>query len=205
MFTGIVQGLAQLVSLDDGQQMKRLGLALPASVKEGLIIGGSVAVNGVCLTLVEFDEQAAYFDAMIETLRLTNLGGLKQGDWVNVERAARFSDEIGGHLMSGHVIDQVTLVEREALPEDNLRLVFEVAPQWMKYLFAKGYIGLNGCSLTLGEVEKNRFSVYLIPETRRMTTFGEMPEGGQVNLEIDPQTQVIVDTVERVMADRLAT
>lgn len=202
MFTGIVQGMAKLVSLECKTNLSTFGINLPAAVREGLQVGASVAMNGVCLTVVRWDDQAVYFDAMIETLRLTNLGALKEGDLVNFERAARFQDEIGGHLMSGHVIDQVTLTARQELDEENLRLEFTVPEQWMKYIFAKGYIGLNGCSLTVGEVEENRFSVYLIPETRRATTFGAMPEGTQVNLEIDPQTQVIVDTVERVVAAR---
>lgn len=202
MFTGIVQGVAELISLERKSNLSCFGINLPAATREGLQVGGSVAINGVCLTVVSWDERAVYFDAMIETLRLTNLGALQQGDRVNFERAARFSDEIGGHLMSGHVIDQVELTSRQELDENNLRLEFTAPPKWMKYIFAKGYIGLNGCSLTLGEVEENRFSVYLIPETRRATTFGDMQEGTRVNLEIDPQTQVIVDTVERVMASR---
>ncbi|WP_404417724.1 riboflavin synthase subunit alpha [Marinospirillum sp.] len=202
MFTGIVQGVVEVTRLEAKNNLTTLGLALPRETREGLQVGASVAINGVCLTVTHWDEQAVYFDAMIETLRTTNLGSLLQGSEVNYERAARFSDEIGGHLMSGHVIDQVKLTARQELDENNLRLEFTVPEQWMKYIFPKGYIGLNGCSLTVGEVESNRFSVYLIPETRRATTFGTMPEGTPVNLEIDPQTQVTVDTVERVLAQR---
>lgn len=202
MFTGIVQGVAKLQHLERKTNLSTFGVHLPTAAREGMQVGASVALNGVCLTITHWDEQAVYFDAMIETLRLTNLGALEVGDLVNFERAARFQDEIGGHLMSGHVIDQITLTARQELDEENLRLEFTVPEQWMKYIFAKGYIGLNGCSLTVGEVEGNRFSVYLIPETRRATTFGAMSETTQVNLEIDPQTQVIVDTVERVMAAR---
>ena len=202
MFTGIVQGVAEVTSLEKKQQLSTLGLALPEAQREGLQVGASVAINGVCLTVTHWDEQQVFFDAMVQTLKITNLGELEQGSQVNFERAARFSDEIGGHLMSGHVIDQVRLAQREELDENNLRLVFAVPAQWMKYVFPKGYIGLNGCSLTIAEVDEQGFSVYLIPETRRATTFGEMPEGTLVNLEIDPQTQVTVDTVERVLAQR---
>lgn len=202
MFTGIVQGMARLEHLESKTNLSTFGINLPAAAREGLQVGASVAMNGVCLTVVRWDDQAVYFDAMIETLRLTNLGALQQGDVVNFERAARFQDEIGGHLMSGHIIDQVELTARQELDAENLRLEFTAPEQFMKYIFAKGYIGLNGCSLTVGEVEANKFSVYLIPETRRATTFGTMPEGAQVNLEIDPQTQVIVDTVERIMNAR---
>lgn len=202
MFTGIVQGVAKLQQLKRTTNLSTLGINLPTVAREGMQVGASIAINGVCLTITDWDEQAVYFDAMIETLRLTNLGALEVGDRVNFERAAKFQDEIGGHLMSGHIMDQVELTARQELDEENLRLEFTVAEKWMKYIFAKGYIGLNGCSLTVGEVEANRFSVYLIPETRRATTFGTMHEGALVNLEIDPQTQVIVDTVERVMAAR---
>lgn len=202
MFTGIVQGVTQVTELNAKTNLSTLGIRLPAQAREGLQVGASVALNGVCLTVTHWQEDTVYFDAMIETLRLTNLGELKVGSQVNYERAARISDEIGGHLMSGHVIDQVTLTQRQEVDENNLRLTFSVPEAWMKYVFPKGYIGLNGCSLTIAEVDEQSFSVYLIPETRRATTFGEMPEGTQVNLEIDPQTQVTVDTVERVLAAR---
>lgn len=122
MFTGIVQGMAEVVVLKRKEQLSTLGLALPPATRDGLQVGGSVAINGVCLTVVEWDDRAVYFDAMIETLRLTNLGGLQQGDQVNFERAARFSDEIGGHLMSGHVIDQVELTTRQELDCNTMKV-----------------------------------------------------------------------------------
>ncbi|MFK7160551.1 riboflavin synthase subunit alpha [Marinospirillum sp. MEB164] len=202
MFTGIVQGVAPLHSLEKKPQLHTLGLAIPAAQRDQLTQGASIALNGVCLTVTHWDEDAVYFDVMIASLQLTNLGQLAVGDLVNFERAARFGDEIGGHAMSGHVMGCVTLCQRHELDADNLRLDFSLPPQWKKYIFNKGYIGLNGCSLTIAEVHEERFSVYLIPETRRATTFGLLPEGSQVNLEVDPHTQVIVDSVERVLAQR---
>ncbi|SFC12409.1 riboflavin synthase alpha chain [Marinospirillum celere] len=202
MFTGIVQGVTEVAELEQKTNLSTLALNLPEPARQGLQVGASVAINGVCLTVTHWQDERVYFDAMIETLRLTNLGQLQVGSRVNYERAARISDEIGGHLMSGHVIDQVTLTGRQEMDENNLRLEFSVPSTWMKYIFPKGYIGLNGCSLTIAEVGEQSFSVYLIPETRRATTFGEMPEGTPVNLEVDPQTQVTVDTVERVLAQR---
>jgi riboflavin synthase len=138
---------------------------------------------------------------MQATLKHTNLGELAVGDWVNIERAARFGDEIGGHNMSGHIA--LTAVIDQVIDTPNNRTVWFAMPQEsMKYVLAKGYIGIDGCSLTIGEVEQARFSVHLIPETLERTLFGRRAEGERVNIEFDPQTQAIVDTVERVLASK---
>jgi riboflavin synthase len=140
---------------------------------------------------------------MRETLRVTNLGGLGVGDRVNVERAARFGDEIGGHPMSGHIIctAEITEILRS---ENNRRIWFRLPAALARYLFPKGYIGVDGISLTIGEVRGDRFDVNLIPETLARTNLGDRREGERVNIEVDPQTQAIVDTVERVLATRNA-
>ncbi len=140
---------------------------------------------------------------MQETLRLTTLGDLKPGDRVNFERAARIGDEIGGHLLSGHVHTTADIVAIDR-PENNCTLEFEVPEAWARYIFSKGYIAINGCSLTIGEVRGNRFNVYLIPETLRATIFGDVSVGDRVNIEIDSQTQTIVDTLARMGYDRPA-
>jgi len=201
MFTGIVQGQAQVTRLQREQEFMRLTLTLPDGHLENLQTGASIAVNGTCLTVTGFEGNQVHFDLIMETLRVTNLGLLSESDTVNFERAARFGDEIGGHLLSGHVHDQVEIVEIER-PENNCILWFEASPQWMKYILPKGFVALNGASLTIGEVIGNRFNVYLIPETLSLTTFGRAVEGWKVNLEIDPQTQAVVDTVERYMASQ---
>ncbi len=141
------------------------------------------------------------FDLMKETLRVTNLGNLKVGDSVNLERAARFGDEIGGHLMSGHVICQAEIV-KILTSENNRQIWFKMPDALMKYVLYKGFIGIDGISLTIGEVSKGRFCVHLIPETLERTTLGAKRLGDSVNIEIDPQTQAIVDTVERVLESR---
>jgi riboflavin synthase len=143
------------------------------------------------------------FDLMQETLRVTNLGVLKVGDEVNVERAARFGDEIGGHAMSGHIFCQAKVVDVIETP-DNRTLWFKLPPEAVKYVLTKGYIGIDGASLTVGQVDGPRFCVHLIPETLSRTTLGVRTPGEWVNIEIDPQTQAIVDTVERVLAARPA-
>lgn len=200
MFTGIVQGLGKVVAATPVQGRMRLQVVLPEGRTQGLETGASVAINGVCLTVVEHADQWAAFDVIDETLRLTNLGALSLGDSVNVERAARFGDEIGGHLLSGHIHGVAELVEIVA-NQGNLTLWWEVPESLVKYVMPKGYVALNGCSLTVGDTPSGRrFSVHLIPETLRITTFGRAAVGDRLNLEIDSQTQAVVDTVERVLA-----
>jgi len=201
MFTGIVQGRARVVAIDRRDAFMQLTLELPEACCDDLRIGASIAINGTCLTLTRFDRNRIDFDLIAATLSTTNLGELGIDDEVNFERAARVGDEIGGHTMSGHIYRtiRVLTIEKSA---DNRIIWFERPESLARYLLPKGFVGLNGCSLTLAQVEPDRFSVYLIPETLRMTTFGQLTEGAAVNVEIDPQTQAIVDTVERYLAER---
>lgn len=203
MFTGIVQGLGEVTQIQDQAGIRRLQVRLPNGRDQGLETGASVAINGVCLTVVGWDQHGVEFDVIDETLRLTNLGDLKVGHVINVERAARFGDEIGGHVLSGHIHGraQVTeVVETDA----NLAVWWAVPDALKKYVLPKGYVSLNGCSLTVGDTERDgQLSIHLIPETRELTTFGRVTVGDSLNLEIDSQTQAIVDTVERVLEQRL--
>ena len=201
MFTGIVQGMATLVAINKKDMFQTHTIELTDEMVAGLAIGASVAHNGCCLTVTEISGNQISFDLMQATLRLTNLGALNVGDKVNVERAAKFGDEIGGHSMSGHISLMAKLVE-VIKTENNRTLWFELPEKSMKYVLSKGYIGVDGCSLTIGEVEENRFSVHLIPETLNRTLFGGREVGDEVNIEFDPQTQAIVDTVERVLANQ---
>jgi len=201
MFTGIVQGKATVADLQRKADFMRLTLTLPQGHTDNLQTGASIAVNGTCLTVTGFEGAQVHFDLIMETLKVTNLGQLSPGCQVNFERAARFGDEIGGHLLSGHVHDQVSIVEIER-PDNNCVIWFEVSPQWMKYILPKGFVALNGASLTIGEVINNRFNVYLIPETLAQTSFGNAQPGWKINLEVDPHTQAVVDTVERYLANQ---
>lgn len=207
MFTGIVQGTAEVAAIQEAEAFRTHVVILPESLREGLEIGASVAHNGVCLTVTAIDGERVSFDLMRETLRVTNLGTLEVGDRVNIERAARFGDEIGGHAMSGHILAQAELVELDEAP-NNRRLWFELPQALGRFLFDKGYIGVDGASLTIGEVRQGiagqgtRFCVDLIPETLQRTTLGVRVPGDRVNIEIDPQTQAIVETVERVLEAR---
>jgi riboflavin synthase len=205
MFTGIVQAVAQVAAVADRPGLRSFTLAFPPGFCEGLAIGASVAVDGVCLTVTaRVGADAASFDVMQQSLALTTLGTLAVGSRANVERAARENAEIGGHPLSGHVDFQarVATIRR---PENNHVLRIAVPPQWMRYIFAKGYIAVNGASLTVAEADRRAgwFEVWLIPETLRMTTFGEKAEGSALNIEIERSTQVMVDTVRAAVDERL--
>nr|VFJ73191.1 MAG: riboflavin synthase alpha chain [Candidatus Kentron sp. FW] len=204
MFTGIVQGTARVVAIDEKERFRVHTLEMPTTQVGGLKPGASVAHNGCCLTVTQVEGNRVSFDLMHETLRVTNLGELATGDQVNIERAARFGDEIGGHAMSGHIIATARVVRVEPT-ENNHQVWFQVPESIRKYIFDKGYIGIDGISLTVGNVEGETFDVSLIPETLKRTNIGTRKPGDRVNIEVDPQTQAIVDTVERVLEDRLHT
>jgi riboflavin synthase len=203
MFTGIVQGTATVAAVHDRDQLRRLVLDLPPGRGQGLVPGASVAVGGVCLTAVEITGDQVAFDVIDETLARTTLGGLGSGDPVNIERAARFGDEIGGHLLSGHIWGTAQVVD-VVQSETNHAITFRAPPSALPCLLPKGYVGIEGCSLTIGEVDAaaGTFRVHLIPETLRITTLGVLRPGDRVNLELDSMTQAVVATVERVLAAR---
>ena len=208
MFTGIVQGVARVQALVDKPGLRSFVLQFPPGFAQGLAIGASVAVDGVCLTVSQrVDADAAHFDVMQQSLSLTTLVSLQVGSQVNVERAAKDGAEIGGHLLSGHVDLQATVAEVRS-PENNCVLRMAVPAPWMRYVFAKGYIAVNGASLTVAEAQRNAdgsgwFEVWLIPETLRATTFGQLAAGAHLNIEIERSTQVFVDTVRDAIAERL--
>lgn len=205
MFTGIVQGVATVASITDRTGLRSFRLDFPPGFAAELAIGASVAVDGVCLTVTSLEgPDAAQFDVMQQSLALTTLGTLREGSRVNVERAAKDGAEIGGHPISGHVDFQARLLSIRQ-PENNHVLRIGVPAPWMRYVFAKGYIAVNGASLTVAEADRRAgwFEVWLIPETLRMTTFGDKVEGDALNMEIERGTQVVVDTVRDTLEERL--
>ena len=205
MFTGIVQAVATVSVLVDRPGLRSFTLAFPRGFCAGLEIGASVSVDGVCLTVTErVGEEAASFDVMQQSLALTTLGTLAVGSRINVERAARDGAEIGGHPLSGHVDFQASLAAVRT-PENNHMMRIAVPPPWMRYIFAKGYIAINGASLTVSDANRAEgwFEVWLIPETLRMTTFGEKAVGAALNIEIERGTQVVVDTIRATVEERL--
>ena len=202
MFTGIAHGKcrAEVCEQQDGNLKLAIDLG---SYGRDLAVGASVAVNGVCLTVVSKSEDISSFDVVSETARISNLGRLGNGSYVNVERSFRVGDEVGGHILSGHVADVVT-VESIELTGSEALLKFVVPEAWRQYLMPKGFVALNGCSLTVAEFNRDSGvgSVNLIPETLRRTTFGNIKRGDHLNLEVDSQTQAVVDTVRAVMSDK---
>lgn len=203
MYTGIVQAMLPITIIDKKPGLTSFGLNIPMEMRDGLELGASVAVNGCCFTVTEIQEQAVLFDAIAETLDLTNIKHLCQGTEVNIERSAKSDAEVGGHILSGHIVDVASVVSI-ANTDNNRRITFQGKADWMKYVFNKGFLAVNGCSLTVAAIDNdlNQFSINLIPETMRRTNFALLDEGDEVNIEIESQTQVIVDTVERVMEER---
>jgi len=208
MFTGIVQAIARVGTLHDLPGLRSFRLLFPPGFADGLAVGASVAVDGVCLTVTALHgADAADFDVMQQSLALTTLGSLTPGSEINVERAARDGAEIGGHPLSGHIDFQAT-VQAVQRPQNNHVLRIEVPAPWMRYVFAKGYIAVNGASLTVAQAERRSdgsgwFEVWLIPETLRATTFAQQSEGAALNIEIERSTQVFVDTVRDAIDERL--
>ena len=196
MFTGIVQGKGIIYSIENADAVWTFQIDVPDT--SGLQRGASVAINGVCLTATEINGQCVAFDVIEETLNRTNLSHLKVGNPVNVERSLKMGDELGGHLLSGHIMGLGEIKTSTEVGE-GLDITIEAPENMMKYIHEKGYIGLNGASLTIGKVQQNQFNIHLIPETLRLTTFGTAMDGGLVNIEIDAMTQTIVATVERMM------
>ncbi|OSI08425.1 riboflavin synthase subunit alpha [Neisseria animaloris] len=202
MFTGIVQGMGRIVAVrEPSADFRTHTVELPEEMAHNLQIGASVANNGCCLTITKINGREVDFDLMAETLAKTNLGSLEAGSLVNLERAARFGDEIGGHLMSGHII-ATTAITRIEQNEHNRTIWFALPAALKPYILTKGFVGLDGCSLTIGEVGDTEFNVHLIPETLERTLFGGRKAGDVINIEVDPQTQAVVDTVARVLAER---
>lgn len=196
MFTGIVQGIGTVKACTNEGSVWTFTIELPST--DHLNRGASVSINGVCLTATEIHGNNSSFDVIPETLQRSNLQNLTVGAPVNVERSLKMGDELGGHLLSGHIMGLATI--SDITPQgEGVDLKLAVKDELMKYIHEKGYIGLNGASLTIGEVFGNEFNIHLIPETLRLTTFGTSKIGDHVNLEIDSMTQTIVATVERIM------
>lgn len=197
MFSGIVQGIATVISFHRLTGQAKLVCSFPPGALASLSVGASVSIDGVCLTVTSVEGDTCSFDLIQETLDRSTLGGLVTGARVNYERALHYGDEVGGHLVSGHVDFTGDLIEIEQ-SENNVVLWIRVPPERFRYVFEKGYVALNGASLTIAKVnDKNAFSVSMIPETLKVTTLGDLKVGARVNLEIDRITQAVVDTVER--------
>ena len=188
LFTGIINDIGEVLEVDaQADSLRRLTIACgydPASIE----IGASIACSGICLTVVKRgrtgDRSSFAVDAAAETLRVTNAGAWRRGTRLNLERALRLGDELGGHLVSGHVDGIVELVTREDLP-DMAGISLRAPADLMRFIAPKGSVALDGVSLTVNEIAGERFSVLVIPHTLKVTTFAELRVGARLNLEVD--------------------
>ncbi|SFR05402.1 riboflavin synthase [Desulfoscipio geothermicus] len=183
MFTGLVEEKGKLISLRRGADSAHLKIGARL-IMGGMQTGDSIAVNGVCLTVTTFDEGTFTADVMAETLAKTNLGELQAGDRVNLERAMRLGDRLGGHLVSGHIDGVGTIIKKER--HDIATLITVAAPlAVMRYIIKKGSVAVDGTSLTVVDFNEDSFQVSLIPHTAHATVLGEKKPGDRVNLEGD--------------------
>jgi riboflavin synthase len=192
LFSGIISELGIVKSISP-QGSKGIRLAIQFKSTQNLVIGASVSIDGVCLTVVTSEPDHVEFDAIPETLSKTTLGSLKANHLVHIERALKVGDEIGGHLVSGHVhgVGKVC-----GIAENPFVLSVEVPEIMSRYIFEKGFISLSGASLTVVSVLDKVFTVALIPETLRVTKFSHCKVGDHLNIEVDQTTKAMVDCLE---------
>ena len=200
MFTGIVAGTGTIAKIS-GSDVIRIVIDFNSVSTDNLEKGASVSIDGICLTVVEIDSPKIAFDVIPETLQKTTLGEKSVGSKVNLERALKMGDELGGHLLSGHILGTGKITRRKS-GNNHLDLEVKCPVTILKYVQEKGYIAIDGISLTIGEVSSSGFDLHLIPETISLTTIGDKEEGDTVNIEIDSMTQTIVSTVERILEAR---
>ena len=197
MFTGIVQGTGTIISIDKKSTSSTLSIDL-GELSSHLSLGSSVSIDGVCMTVTSQKDTIVFFDAIQETLSRTTLGQAVEGDVVNLERALKMGDELGGHLLSGHIMCKSSVVSRKDNGE-GVDLEISINDELKPYIMEKGYIAIDGISLTIGKVNQNTFNLHLIPETLERTTINSKIEGSLVNIEIDSITQAVVSTVTSIM------
>ncbi|CAM3704615.1 MULTISPECIES: riboflavin synthase [Pseudoalteromonas] len=204
MFTGIVQTQATVIANSYQHSVMRLVLAVSPQYVTKLALGASIAINGCCLTVVKVqlisDSALAevYFDVIDETLQLTNLGKLDAGCMVNFERSMTLGTELGGHIVSGH-IHCIAQVNNIIHTDGNCKIQLSLPSKWQKYVLYKGFVCVNGASLTVGEVDEQGFWLHLIPETLAITNIGKVAIGDGLNIEVDQQTYTIINTVENYL------
>ena len=199
MFSGIVSHKSKVLKVETFGDFVRIYITTPKNFNKGLKKGASISVNGVCLTSKDTGSKNLKFDVIEETLLKTNLKHILKGDIVNLERSIKASSEIGGHLMSGHI--HFTGEVKKIFQKENTKdMRISISKNYSDYILEKGYIGINGCSLTIGKVFKNYFNIHLIPETLKITNLDKLEEKDLVNIEIDQTTIAIVDTVKKTLA-----
>ena len=204
VFSGIVHSTGTITQASKNKDSLTLEVESSSDFVADLQIGASVCVDGVCLTVTSVTDTLMCFDLIIETLRSTTFDTVKISDQVNLERSIKFGDEIGGHILSGHVSDTLS-IDKISKTDENYVLTFKTSSDIVKYIFPKGYVAINGVSLTVGDVsrEDNLFNVYLIPETLRRTNLSNKLVGDLVNVEIESQTRNTVDTITQITKENI--
>ena len=201
MFSGIVQEIGIIDSLVEGNEHLTITVSCSMEFAKDKKVGDSVSVDGVCLTITKKTNSSLTFDAVKETLERTKIKNYAKGSYVNIESSLSFGGSVGGHLMSGH-IHLKGIVKEVLIVGDSKDIVIDTSPEWSKYLSEKGYIGINGCSITIGKIHDSRFQIHLIPETLKTTNLDNLVFGDEINLEIDQSTIAIVDTTERILKNK---
>ena len=198
MFSGIVSGIGSVKSIKHKNDIISIEVKAPKNFSKKLKKGASVSVDGVCLTAINSDSDTIKFDVIEETLSRTTLGNFVKGQKVNLERSMTASSEIGGHLISGHIhcVSKIIGINEKKSSKD---MKISIPKGMDKYILEKGYIGINGCSLTVGKVFKTNFNIHLIPETLKVTNLDLLKEKSLVNIELDQNTVTIVDSVEKIL------
>jgi len=197
MFTGIVEEMGSVKTLRREAGAARLAVSA-STVLEGTALGDSICVNGVCLTVVEMGKAEFSADVALETLKVTNLGELRVGQQVNLERALQLSSRVGGHLVTGHV-DAVGRIKEKKQEGNSWRIFIETPETALRYIIKKGSVAVDGISLTVADADRTGFSIAMIPHTAKLTTLGYKTAGDSVNLETD----IIGKYVERLLAGRV--
>lgn len=201
MFTGIVSGKGHVQKIVRYEDYISLIIKAPKDFSKNLIKGASVAVNGVCLTVKKSKTDILEFDVIEETLQKTNLKDISKSSKVNLERSMTAKTEIGGHLVSGHIHgtgEVLKVINRQATKD----LQIKIPTSLREYFFYKGYVALDGCSLTIGKVLKTSFYIHLIPETVSVTTFKDIKKGDLINIEVEQSTINTVETVKKIMSQK---
>ncbi len=204
MYTGIVRALGTIIELKKGIKHLSYCISCPDDFLVDVEIGASINIDGACQTVVRTDGNLVWFDAIEETLTKTTLKHAQCNTQVHLERSAKFGDEIGGHTLSGHVMDTAFISKKQNTSENTCTLTITCSKNIMRYIFPKGYIAIDGASLTIADVHASSFDVHLIPQTLKMTHFGNKQVNDEVNIEIDSQTQAMVLTAQRWMEHHYA-
>ncbi|CAL4318826.1 riboflavin synthase subunit alpha [Buchnera aphidicola] len=202
MFTGLVHGIALLTSIKKKNRFHTYQVTFPSYLLYSLKIGDSIANNGCCLTVTKIKNNDVSFDVMKATLETTNFPFLPLYSGINIERSLKFGDEIGGHIVSGHIMTTAKVLKIE-FSKNNRKIFFQINNLIvMKYIFLKGFIAIDGVSLTVNTIYKNTFSVCLIPETIRSTNFNKKNIGDVVNIEVDYYTQIIIEKLDQYLCQK---